>query len=208
MRYGIITALISSLIMTASAGLSEEGIFRRHGEMVFRPDSTTLCIVTTSGDTLVFADTPFPEMRDNFDLYSVTSYFREQNYWVLEIQGYELFEWLLLNGDNGREDIAISEPKLSPDGIRLLCRSADLEVGLAYKNGIQIWRIDEDSLALEFEDLDVPWEPYRVEWVSDSVIILDKAYWDWSNYEVEFHPGRLELSSTGNWIPDDPDSWE
>lgn len=208
MRYGIIAALVSSIIMTASAWMSEEGIFSLCGEMVFRPDSTTLCIITTGGDTLSFVDIPYPETYGNYNVYTVISYFPEQNYWVLYIDGFEWTDWLLVNGNNGREDIAISEPILSPGGNRLLCMSADLEVGEYYANGIQIWRIDEDSLALEFEDLDVPWEPWRIRWISDSVIILQKAYCDYSNHEVEYHPGRLELASDGSWIPKDPATWK
>ena len=194
--------------MTASAWMSEEGIFRLYGEMVFRPDSTTLCIITTGGDTLSFVDIPYPETYGDYNVYTVISYFPEQNYWVLYIDGFEWINWLLVNGNNGREDIASSEPSLSPGGTRLLCKSADLEVGEYYANGIQIWRIDEDSLALEFEDLDMPWEPHIVKWITDSVIVLNKAYWDWSTHEVEIHPGRLELYSDETWVPDDPESWE
>jgi hypothetical protein len=57
MRYAIITALISSIIMTVSAWTSlEESLLNNYGDMIIRPDSMTLCILTTEGDTLVFAD--------------------------------------------------------------------------------------------------------------------------------------------------------
>jgi len=208
MRYGIVAILLSSIVMTASAWMSEETIFTHYGEMVFRPDSTTLCIITTCGDTLSFVDIPYSETYGDYNVYTVISYFPEQNYWVLHIHGFEGIDWLLVNGNNGREDLTISEPTLSPGGTRFLCVSADLEVGEYYANGIQIWRIDEDSLALEFEDLDMPWEPHIVEWITDSVIVLNKEYWDWSTHEVEIQPGQLELSSDGTWVPDDPVSWD
>ena len=207
MRYGIFTALISSIILTASAWMSEESIFTNFGEMAFRPDSMTLCIVTTGGDTIVFADTPYSVRTDEFYAYSVISYLPEQNYWVIQIDGYEWQEWLLVNGENGREYITISEPTPSPDGARLLCAKGD-QVACFIDNGIQIWRIDADSLILEFNDLDVRWEPQKQEWISDSVIVFDKMYYDWRTYELKYFPGRLELFSDSVWIPDDPASWE
>ncbi len=210
MRYGVITVLLSSIILTASAWMSsEESILDSYGEMVFRPDSMTLCIVTTEGDTLVFADTPFKLRTDYLDVYSVISYIQEHDYyyWVIRIDGYEWQEWLLVNGKNGRIDRTISVPTLSPDGTRFLCAQAD-QVACFIENGIQIWRIDSDSLFLEFSDLAVPWEPNKWEWISDSVIVFEKSYYDWRTWEMKFLPGRLELSSDGTWVPDDPDSWE
>lgn len=187
--------------------MSEETIFSLYGDMVFRPDSMTLCIVTTNGDTLVFADTPYELRTDYFDVYSVISYLQEQNYWAVQIDGYEWMEWQLVNGANGRIERTISEPTPSPDGTRFLCSMGD-QVACFMENGIQIWRIDADSLILEFSDLDVAWEPSKREWLSDSVIVFEKGYYDWRTYEPKFLPGRLELSSDGIWIPEDPASWE
>ncbi len=178
MRYGIITALVSSIILTASAWMSEETIFTRYGEVVFRPDSMTLCIVTTGGDTLVFADTPYFLRTDYFNVYKVISYLPEQNYWAVQIDGYEWQGWLIINGESGRIDEAISEPWPNPEGTRLFCSMGD-QVACFIENGIQIWRIDPDTLALEFEDLDVRWEPNAAEWISDSVIVFEKVYYDW-----------------------------
>lgn len=209
MRSGVITVLLSSIILTAFASMSEESILNNYSEMVFRPDSMTLCILTTEGDTLVFADTPYELRTDWFDVYSVISYLQEQDYyyWVIQIVGYEWIEWLLVNGRNGRTERTISVPILSPDGTRLLCAQAD-QVACFIENGIQIWRIDADSLVLEFSDLDVAWEPHHIEWINDSVIILDKVFYDWRSWNKKLLPGRLELSGDGTWIPDDPESWE
>ena len=210
MRYGLIVALFCSIILTASAWTSSEETFRcNYGEMVFRPDSLTLCIVTTEGDTIVFADTPV-DLRggDCWDVYSVISYVQEQDYyyWVIRGDGYEWLEWYIVSGENGRIYLTISNADPSPDGHRLLFSNYDDAEFLV--KGIQIWRIDADSLALEFSDLDVPWDPYNVNWEGDSAVVFDKTTWDRSTYEAEIHPGRLELSSDGTWIPDDPESWE
>ncbi|MCD4700227.1 MAG: hypothetical protein K8S24_00070 [Candidatus Aegiribacteria sp.] len=209
MRYGIIAALISSIVMTTSAWMSEEAILTRYSDMIFRPDSMTLCIVTTGGDTLVFADTPYSSRTDEFNVcvYSVISYLPEQNYWAVQIDGYEWQGWLIINGESGRINEAISEPWPDPGGTRLFCSMGD-KIACYIENGIQIWRIDTDTLALEFEDLDVGWEPNAAEWISDSIIVFEKIYYDWRTNELTILPGRLELISDGNWTPEDPVSWE
>jgi len=207
MKHSITTVLISSIIMTASAGITEESILNNHRETIFRPDSMTLCVLTTEGDTLVFADTDHSLEIDNSCAYEVISWLPQQNYWVILIIGHEWQQKLLVNGVNGRMYRTVSMPLISPDGTRLLCFNAD-QVACFDDNGIHIWRIDTDTLALEFEDLDVGWEPRQMEWMSDSVIIFEKMYYYWRTYDAKYLPGRLELSSDGTWIPDDPDSWE
>lgn len=196
--------------MTVSAWTSsEESLLDNYSEMIFRPDPLTLCIVTTEGDTIVFADTPV-DLRggDYWHVYSVVSYVQEQDYyyWVIRSDGYEWLEWYIVNRENGRKYLTISGPNPSPDGHRLLFSYWD-DAGFC-KNGIEIWRIDADSLALEFSDLDVPWDPYHANWESDSVVVFEKTTWDYGIPEMTTLPGRLELSSDGTWIPDDPASWE
>jgi len=210
MRYGLIAALFFSIIPTASAWTSSEETFLdNYGEMVFRPDSLTLCIVTTEGDTVVFADTP-ADLRggDSWHFYSVISCVQEQDfyYWIIRSDGYEWLEWYIVSGENGRKYLTISNADPSPDGHRLLFSNYDDAEFLV--KGIQIWRIDVDSLALEFSDLDVPWDPYHVNWESDSVVVFEKTKWDWGTSEMTTLPGRLELSPDGIWEPDDPESWE
>lgn len=208
MRYAIFTLLISSILLIASAWTpSEELILNNHGETIFRPDSMTLCIVTTEGDTLVFADTPHTLEIDNSCSYEAISWLPQQNYWVILIIGHEWQEKMLVNGVNGRIYRTVSMPVISPDGTRFLCFNGDQVAGFD-DNGIHIWRIDADSLALEFSDLNVGWEPRKMEWISDSVIVFEKMYYYWRNHDAKYLPGRLELSGDGTWVPDDPDSWE
>ncbi|MCK5115528.1 MAG: hypothetical protein KAR44_02945 [Candidatus Aegiribacteria sp.] len=207
MKCVLFTALICSITLTVSASMSEETILADYGDLVFRPDSVTLCILTAEGDTLVFADRPYSEDIDISYAYEVISWLPQQNYWILQIYGHEWQETLLVNGVNGRIDRTISSPVPSPDGTRFLCFNGD-QVACFDDNGVHIWRIDADSLALEFSDLDVAWEPRKMEWISDSVIVFEKLYYYWRTYDEKHLPGRLELSSDGTWIPEDPESWE
>lgn len=112
----------------------------------------------------------------------------------------------MINGENGRVNTVISIPIPSPDGNRLVCANADIEA--CYNdNGIEVWRIDPDSLALEFQDFNVPWGPVNTDWKNDSTIIFEKFTYD-ANREVVTRPGRLELSNDGTWVPDDTVDWD
>jgi len=203
----ILFLLLSSMLVTLNASMLEETMLRNYSDVVFRPDSMTLCIIISEGDTVFFRNTTIEQYSDSFSEYRLVSYLPEQNYWALERMSYEWMDWLVLNGDNGWKKKVISEPWPSPDGSRLYCAMGNLYIEYM-ENGVQIWRVDEDSLVLEFEDLDVNWEPNRTGWLSDSILTLDKVYYEFGSGEYTAEPGRLVLSADGEWIPDDEESWE
>lgn len=204
MKYALLTILMLSL--PAIAEQPEEQLLTAHSN-AFRPDSTTLCLVTEQGDTLTFRDSR--EKDDILDYWKhyIINYLPEQNIWVLEIHGYEWTEWQLVNGNTGSIQQTIAAPAPSPDGSRLLCMKEDIDAGYIY-NGIQIWILGDDVLTLEFEDIDVPWGPINGEWRGNHRIIFDKLTYDYSVYEYVKEPGMLSLDENGNWIPGDADDWE
>jgi hypothetical protein len=201
----LLIGLLCEMTLTAAAGMSEVTLLDLYGDMAFRPDSSTLCIITAQGDTLVFSDDTDPEYLEGLVEYTLLSYLQEQNYWVVESMCYEWVEYLLINCNNGFIAYALSSPDPSPDGTRFYC-SIDY-LGLM-ENGIQIWRVDPDSLALEFEDLALPWAPINAVWEGDSAIVFEKLSYDSDAGDYITRPGRLELVSDGTWRPDDPADWE
>jgi len=121
----ILFLLLSSMLVALNASMLEETMLRNYSDVVFRPDSMTLCIIISEGE------------------YRLVSYLPEQNYWALERMSYEWMDWLVLNGDNGWKKKVISEPWPSPDGSRLYCAMGNLYIEYM-ENGVQIWRVDED----------------------------------------------------------------
>jgi hypothetical protein len=210
----LLMILLCEVTTTGDSLQPEQAILELYGNAAFRPDSTTLCIITALGDTLFFTDGRVPENVEGYfdslsmsDSYSLVSHLPEQNCWVIEHSGYEWIEWLLVNGENGRICTAISTPEPSPDGTRLLCAMEDIMAGFI-DNGIQVWRIDEDSLALEFQDTAVPWGPTNAAWENDSTVVFEKLEYGLDTGSFTTRPGRLVLSDDGTWMPDDPADWE
>ncbi|MCD4775710.1 MAG: hypothetical protein K8S15_06605 [Candidatus Aegiribacteria sp.] len=198
--------LLCSITLSAFSLTLGKTKFTQHGGMAFQMDSLTLCIVTTQGDTLIFRDRLNPQYAENFICHRLFSYLPVQKYWVILKSYYEGGGWQLINGENGRVNTVISIPIPSPDGNRLVCANADI-VACFNDNGIEVWRIDPDSLALEFQDLNVSWGPVNTDWKNDSTIIFEKFTYD-ANWEIVTRPGRLELSNDGTWVPDDTVDWD
>lgn len=194
--------LCTITVLTYSINL-ENPKFTQCGSIAFRTDSLTMHIVTTQGDTLIFQDRIDPYNAEEYVCHILLSYLPVQNYWVMQNTYYESGGWQLINGENGRVYYLISEPITNPGGSRLVCAHADL---VRDHNGIEVWRIDSDSLALEFQELSMLWGPINTEWKNDSTIIFEKSSYD-ENMETIARPGRLELSNDGTWVPDDTDDW-
>lgn len=204
MKFQIV--LLCSITLSAFSLTSETTKFTQYGGMVFQADSLTLCIVTTQGDTLVFQDRLNPRYVEDFISHKLYSFLPAQNLWVILKYYYEGGGWLLINGLNGRTNRVISMPIPSPDGTRLVCANADI-VACFNDNGIEVWRVDSDSLAREFQDLNVPWGPINTNWMNDSTIVFEKSTLD-ENWEMVTRPGRLELSNDGRWVPYDTADWD
>lgn len=198
--------LILVALHVAAAG-SEQSILESYGDRAFRPEESTLCILTGDGDTVVFQDSRNIKFAENYACWTLVDYLPEQDYWVVEMAGYEWMEWRLVSGSTGKSYTAISTPLPSPGGTRLLCHKEDI-TACFIENGIQVWRVDPDGLVLEFEDVNVPWGPVDAGWEDDSTIVFQKMTYDYETWEMLTRPGRLELSAEGRWMPDDPSDWE
>ena len=177
------------------------------GPDAYRPDSMTICLLTDLGDTVVFRDGEGLDFEGDFARYGIADHLGDLDYWVIHRIGYEWETWYLVSGSTGEMDTTISPPVVSPDGTRLLCFMDDIMAGFV-ENGIQIWRARPDGLVLEFQDLSVPWGPLEAVWDDDSTVSFVKMYFDWDIGDYYYEPGRLELNRCGEWIPEDPDSWD
>ncbi len=182
---------------------AEEELILQSNGRVFRTDSTSLFIVSEDGDTLSYLNLIFLDDYAFSCENKLVRYFPTVDYWVVELNGYEWSRWQLINGRSGIEQSAISPPLISPDGTRFLCSFRDLFLGW-HHNGIQIWRIEQDSLALEFESVDsmCVWGPSDVHWQSETSIAFKMLFVDWEYWESSSLDGSLELTVDGEWILD------
>jgi len=179
---------------------AEDVLIRQSDGIAFRTDSATLSIVPETGDTLTFRNPVYVDGYAYTCYNELIGYYPVVNYWVVELTGHEWSAWQLINGFTGIAQSAISAPVLSPDGKRFLCAYRDLIAAFDY-NGIQIWRIEQDSLILEFEILDAAcmWGPDEVYWESDSSATFNMLEVNWDDFTASSSRGRLVLSHEGSW---------
>jgi len=200
-----IIVIVLCCVSAAFSYLTEEAILSEHSDVVFRPDSTMLCIVTDFGDTVFFNDRRHVKYAEDWGVYRLVDHLEEVNLWVVETSGYEWMDWRIVSGVTGSVDTVISAPVLSPNARRLLCFNEDITAGFI-PNGIQIWKVSDDGLELEFEDVEVPWGPVEARWADDSTIVFQAMSYD-QTWEMVTEPGKLLLQGDGAWRPLDPEGW-
>lgn len=109
--------IILSLAFTATHSLtamSEEKLLEMYGSMAFRPDPSTLCILTAGGDTVSFIDNEEPGIDEEYASYRLVDRVGEGGLWVVYRTGYEWEQWKLVDGVTGKIQTAISAPVVGP----------------------------------------------------------------------------------------------
>lgn len=206
MKSLLIVLAAFTLLFGADDGMSERELLDLYADQVFRSDTSTLCIITSSGDTVLFTDDRNPRYSEDYNAIFLVDRLPEQDLWVLERDYLEYRHWLLVNGADGSSVQAISAPVPSPDGTRLLCANEDIMAGFT-DNGIQVWRVAREELVLEFEDISLLWGPTDARWEDERTIVFEKYAFEPGTYGCTTRPGKLLLND-GVWTPDDPADWE
>lgn len=189
--------------------VSEDSLLSEYSTMVFRPDPYNLCFVLGSGDTLCLCDSVSFGDESVWAPHKLCGYLPDVNYFAVHKFGLEYSLFLLINCSSGHRTLAVSPPVQSPDGNRLLCAWSSPGSRSFHLNGIQIFRIEGDSLVMEFSGLDCRWYPERVRWLSDAAVAYSRLPW----YPSEFPPdstlegGTIALDAASNWTLKQPDHW-
>lgn len=181
----------------------EEILLMDYSQSVFKPDPYTLCFALSSGDTLCFSDYSSRDITRFMALHTLCSFLPEQNYWTMDVFGFEYSVFVLINGDSGWRTLSVSPPVPSPDGGRLLCARSPSFQGF-YEGGMQIFRVSGDSLVTEFSVCVMYWAPENVSWLSDSTIVYYKSSL-FSEDGDGVERGTLTLTGDGSWVADNPD---
>ncbi|MEA3266361.1 MAG: hypothetical protein U9P42_05390 [Candidatus Fermentibacteria bacterium] len=185
--------------------ISEDSLLSEYSTMFFRPDPESLCFILSSGDTLCINN----ESSSDYDVHTLCGYLPDENYFTVEKFGFGFAYFLLINGNSGHRTLAISPPVPSPDGNRLLCAwSSPRTIGFN-ENGIQIFRIEGDSLVMEFSGTDPNWYPGSVRWLSDTAVAYTKQLLLPSEFPSDstLEESTIGLDAASNWILKNPEHW-
>lgn len=184
----------------------EETLLLDYCQSVYEPNPETLCFALSSGDTLCFSDSVSLDITGFQTMHTVCGFLPEQNYWTMDVFGFEYSFFVIINGDSGWRTISVSPPVPSPDGGRLLCARSS-ELNGFYDGGMQIFRLSGDSLVTEYCTCFNYRALENVSWLSDSTI----EYYKSSLFSEEgegVERGTLTLTGDGNWVADNPDHFD
>jgi hypothetical protein len=147
-----------------------------------RRDGERLLIRLTGGETLALTNAP-----DSADVagasYSYVGHLQPIAHHLIEVQYYEGRSFLLINQRTGRRTVIAGQPSISPDSLRIVTTSVDLEAGYD-PTEIAVWRVDGDSLVLEWRldprtvvaHPDSAWGPTDAAWITATEIRVNKEH--------------------------------
>lgn len=150
-----------------------------------------LILQLSSGKTLTIEDTE--QLAFNY-----VEYLSCIDYYLLHVQRYEGTAYRLVSARTGEQYRIQDIPVLSPGRKRFVTASFDLAAGYN-PNKIQIWRVDKDTLHLEWSLEPKKWGPSDPVWVNEERLRITK---DKLDEQLQFHKiGELILElKQGKWV--------
>lgn len=152
----------------------------------------------SNGKELIIVDNPFDQESNNLDaaLYTFNGSIGASNYWELNALGYEYHWYTIINKTNGEMRLTSGKPALSPNGKTLLCVNGDLDVQYTV-NGLELFKVGQDSIELIGENELETWGPYAVKWLNNSEILITKGIMgnELNHYNMQYSNVLLTLDS-------------
>ena len=134
----------------------------------FYTTDTTLVLKLSTGNNISF---PFCDEKNEIGYY-FENYFKNIDYYLLNVMWDEGYCWMLVNRKNGHKTEIKGLPFISLDNKMIIAINSDLEAGYSF-NGIELYSIMSDSLKLEFSR-ETKWGPKDLKWLSGSRILLKR----------------------------------
>jgi hypothetical protein len=116
-----------------------------------------------------------------------------QGYDLVEVRYYERREYLVIDGTGLRKRYLVGEPVVSPDRQRVVATSLDLVAGIR-PNGLEIWRLEDRFVTLEFSSRSEEWGPSDAAWVDAATIVFTQSF---KPFGERKETARLRLTSSG-----------
>lgn len=138
---------------------------KKEDKSYFERKGNVLIIKPNKKSRLEFVDVDSED--DNIELHTYWGYIPEIQMIVIHKQYYEGHIFIGIDKYSNIYELW-GPPALSPDGSRILSYSEDIEAGYS-NNGIQIWRVNNDSISLEFK-VEPSWGPNKAKWVNNDEI--------------------------------------
>lgn len=136
----------------------------------------TLTITFNNGSTKNFINNNSIE-SDNFTEYHLVHTFPDINYYLIRVNLYEAFTYLMINANSGKETYMCGIPTLNPNKTKLVSGCFDLEAGFVF-NGLQMFTISKDSLQQNWSRELTNWGANNLAWINNNNFVAEKIELD------------------------------
>jgi hypothetical protein len=134
----------------------------------------SLCLRTRTGSKfLVNCDSS----DENFVNYKYIGKIPGIDYVVIFVSYYEAYRYLIINLKSGKENFTCGMPSLSARKDKLACSSFDLAAAFVF-NGIQMFRVGNDSLEQISERELTSWGADRIAWCGENALLIEQKSLD------------------------------
>lgn len=147
-----------------SQDTSEVNCMNKYEKSVTRKEDTLL-ILLDNKQLKKFVNNSSIE-SDNYTTFRFLNKLENINYYLLKIEYYEGYSYLMLNAKTGHENYLCGYPSLSPDHTKLIAGSFDLQAGFVF-NGLQLYTITPDSLQLQWNRELSKWGTDKIVWINN-----------------------------------------
>ena len=177
------------------------------GKPMITRDSTVLTIRLQNGALVQLTDSA--ENNPKTTWHSYVNFLPSIGYHVIELQYWEGSAYLLLSAATVNSTTAYGPPVVSPDRSHLIAVAEQLESWYG-PTGIQIWRVIDGGLDLEWDHrtveygawTDAAWGPRDPQWVTESRVRVKRVTIDRRGTVSDAGIVTLVHGSGGWWIDD------
>jgi hypothetical protein len=144
-----------------------KGLKRKKNQLMIRLDNGTLLTLVNKGNPK-YDDTSMAN-------FSYIEYLPAIGYHLVHVMYYEGDSYVLINGKDGKKTDIQNIPIISPDNLRFVTASSDLEAEYN-PTEIQIWRITAGGLFKEFSFKPSGWGPESPRWKNQNEVSITKVF--------------------------------
>jgi hypothetical protein len=152
-------------------------------------------VIPTAKGPRAFQDKGVGTDNDDQVEFDYRGYSTVSKYHVVEGRYWEAFQCHLV-GANGQQISLPGQPEYSPDMQWFVVASSGIEVGFL-PNSIQLYQLQSgrwrEVWKIKPSVEPMSWEPYRIEWLSNSTLLLKKCVWTGKSPGTTFTYAKLTI---------------
>ncbi len=172
-------------------------IEKKRKNKFFKRIKNNLIIQLMNNKTIKFTNTDNKKSTNQTIKYSYFAFLDKINYHIVHVLYYEGSNNFLINHKNGRKYLLEKFPIFSDD----FKRFAVVDIGVYSKNIIQIWKINKDSIKLEWSqkiDFSDNEEVLNVNWKSYNALEIEFKIYKKTNTGNKTYKTKKELKMINN----------